>query len=413
MPAESSPQPPTSDPLAFNRIQSIDIFRGLTMMLMIFVNDLSSVHGLPRWTYHAHPNEDYMTYVDMVFPAFLFIVGMALPLAMESRMRKDPSLLHLIGHIIERTLALFLLGLILANVDLGNQAEMHGLNPNLWGVLSLLGAGLFYAVYPRNSTRTGLFRAMRFGGLLLLIAMAVLFRRVTRHGDIAWISFAYGEILGLIGSTYLAVSMLYLATRRWTWAPLAWFCLLLAFCCAVAAKWILFPMHVSLWAWPLGDGSMATIAMAGVLLATLLFGSHRAQPHSALSRHVIALAFATFALLAGYLLVPLGISKVRGTPTWALWSIGPSVLLATLLHWLCDLRQKTAWAAFVRSAGTNTLLTYLLPDTLYFAIAATGTLWLRQHLSFGWPGVARACLFTGLMLLLSTGLTRVRIRLQL
>ena len=58
------------------RVVSIDIFRGLTMAMMIFVNDLSDVHGLSKWTYHMPANVDAMTYVDMVFPAFLFLVGM-------------------------------------------------------------------------------------------------------------------------------------------------------------------------------------------------------------------------------------------------------------------------------------------------------------------------------------------------
>jgi hypothetical protein len=52
------------------RVASIDIFRGLAMMVMIFVNDLAEVHGLPWWTYHAHAQQDVMTYVDVVFPFF-------------------------------------------------------------------------------------------------------------------------------------------------------------------------------------------------------------------------------------------------------------------------------------------------------------------------------------------------------
>ena len=58
-----------------SRILSIDIFRGLTILVMIFVNDLAEVKGLPWWTYHLPGNVNGMTYVDMVFPFFLFIVG--------------------------------------------------------------------------------------------------------------------------------------------------------------------------------------------------------------------------------------------------------------------------------------------------------------------------------------------------
>ena len=39
---------------ASTRIVSIDIFRGLTIAVMIFVNELAEIRGLPWWTYHAH-----------------------------------------------------------------------------------------------------------------------------------------------------------------------------------------------------------------------------------------------------------------------------------------------------------------------------------------------------------------------
>lgn len=54
------------------RVASIDVQRGLTMMVMVFVNELAGVRGLAWWTYHAKADVDAMTYVDMVFPFFLF-----------------------------------------------------------------------------------------------------------------------------------------------------------------------------------------------------------------------------------------------------------------------------------------------------------------------------------------------------
>ena len=77
--------PSTSGTIAAPRVVSIDIFRGLTMAVMIFVNELSGVRGLPWWTYHALADVDVMTYVDMVFPFFLFSVGMSLPLSVSQR----------------------------------------------------------------------------------------------------------------------------------------------------------------------------------------------------------------------------------------------------------------------------------------------------------------------------------------
>ena len=82
---------PTTVSAPTGRIASIDVFRGLTMMVMIFVNDLSDVRGLPWWTYHAHMQWNVMTYVDMVFPFFLFIVGMSMPIAIAGRLKRNPS----------------------------------------------------------------------------------------------------------------------------------------------------------------------------------------------------------------------------------------------------------------------------------------------------------------------------------
>ncbi len=404
---------PSSDPIAYDRILSIDIFRGLTMLLMIFVNDLSSVKGLPRWTYHAHTNEDFMTYVDMVFPAFLFILGMALPLAIERRLRKDPSLLHLIGHVALRSVALLVFGLILANTDAGSSALMHGLNTYVWGLLALLGAILLWAVYPRGSRRSTLFRVMRFSGVALILLMAILFRRVTRSGHVAWIDFSYPEILGLIGLTYLCVSLLYLLTRRWSWAPFLWFVALILFCCASAGKLLLFPDHTSMWVWPPSNGSMAAIAMAGVFTSTLFFGALSERLHTPNRRIAAATDFALLTAAAGLLAVPLGISKNRGTPTWSLWSVAASILVFTLLYWVCDVHRRSAWANFIRPAGSNTLLTYLVPDLYYFTVAATATTWFRTHFAFGFPGVLRACITTAALLAVAALLTRARIRLQL
>src|SRR5271167_2728 len=99
------------------RLASIDIFRGLTMTLMIYVNEQSEVRGLPWWNYHMKANIDAMTYVDMVFPFFLFIVGLSLPIAIASRLKRNPSFPALWMHVALRTASLMTLGLILTNAD--------------------------------------------------------------------------------------------------------------------------------------------------------------------------------------------------------------------------------------------------------------------------------------------------------
>jgi hypothetical protein len=73
------------------RINSIDVFRGLTIFAMIFVNDLAGVRDIPAWLKHVPPDQDGMTFVDVVFPAFLFIVGMAIPFSFNKRLKEGYS----------------------------------------------------------------------------------------------------------------------------------------------------------------------------------------------------------------------------------------------------------------------------------------------------------------------------------
>jgi heparan-alpha-glucosaminide N-acetyltransferase len=395
-----------------NRVASIDIFRGLTMTLMIFVNELAAIKGLPWWNYHALAKVDAMTYVDMVFPAFLFILGMTVPIALEHRLRKIPSMPALWLHVILRTIALVVLGLILANAELGSHSLM-GIDPMLWTIFALIGAVLYWNVYSGSKRHQTLFKILKFSGLALMVAMFAIFRRATPDGHAAWISTSYPEILGLLGYTYLAVSILYIATRRWRWAPPVWFIVMTVLCIASTAKWILFLHAVPLYLWPFGNGAMASIALAGVVTSGIFVDNHGSQWKTPRQKSVVAISFASITLFCGWLLTSLGISKIRATPTWCLYSIGCSVLLFTLLYWICDVRRAVRWAAFTRPAGENTLLTYLLPDLYFFIASACGFTYFAEHANSGIPGVLRCLIFTALILALAALLTRWKLRLQI
>jgi|SRR6187402_1581693 len=398
-------------PLAPQRILSLDIFRGLNIALMIFVNELAEVKGLPWWTYHAPGKVDVMTYVDMVFPGFLFILGMAIPLALNARIRKGDSPSTLLGYIALRSAALLVLGIILANGGRGNPALMYGLGKYAWGLLALFAAILIWLVYPKTTDkfRCNLYRGLRTAGFVLLVVLAFLYRRTARDGSVGWFSYGYPEILGLIGYTYFSVSLLYLTTRRWLWAPAAWFLAMTAFCIVNTAHWIHF--DPPWYEFPIVNGSMASIAFAGITLTTIFF----LEPKFATFRQkaIPSLIFAVITLIAARLLHPLGISKIRATPTWCLYTIGACILLFTLLYYVCDVKRHSKWAFFVKSAGSNTLLTYLLPDIWFYILAATGVTWFGTHFAYGWPGVVRALVFTAVMLLVSELLTRMKLRLQL
>jgi predicted acyltransferase len=391
------------------RIASIDVFRGLTMMVMVFVNDLSGVRGLPWWTYHAHMEWNAMTYVDMVFPFFLFIVGMSMPIAIAGRLKRNPSYFALWQHILSRSIGLIVLGLILANASKGDPVRM-GLSTDAWALLGLTGAILFWLVPDRNTRHARIFLGLRIVGFLMIVGVFAIFRRTTQ-GAAAWIDFSYPEILGLIGFAYFSVALLYVFTRRWLWAPLGWFVALTAFCALKTAHIIHLSGHYLQYYWPFGGGASASIVMAGVVTSIIFLGKHRWQTLS--QKMWLALGFAVATLAAAWIMAPLGISKIRATPTWCLVSVGASVLCFMLLYWVCDVKRKTGWAFFAKPAGENTLLTYLLPDIYYFLFSLIGFSFLDRYFRDGASGVIGAILFTFAILAVSAVLTRMRIRLQL
>lgn len=387
------------------RVLSIDIFRGLTMLVMIFVNDLAGVKGLPWWNYHLPRGINGITYVDVVFPAFLFIVGMAIPLAVERRLEKDPSMCRLWKHILLRFAALAVLGVFIANWSKLDPA-LAGISKRLWSLTGFAGAILLWNAYPPCTKHERLFKLMRWTGFAMLFAMLAVFRRSTPDGQSAWLDFGYWEILGLIARTYLAVCILYVSLRKITWAPAALLTALCALNVITRTGWTDFPRGIPFWFWPFGRGDLASITMAGIVASQIFL-----NPASTFARKArLGLAYAATLFLAGWMLTGFGIAKLGSTPTWCLWSASISAALFLLLYWIVDVARRTRWAEFMRPAGSNTLLTYLVPDIWY---AAFGSLHLGALTRYGWPGAVKSTVFTAIILVLAAVLTRFKLRMQL
>src|SRR3954469_9583380 len=99
------------------RLLSIDVFRAVTMLLMIFVNDVSGVKNIPEWIEHVDAKADGLGFADTIFPAFLFIVGLSLPLAIKSRMNKGATFITIALYIITRSFALIVMGFFHVNLE--------------------------------------------------------------------------------------------------------------------------------------------------------------------------------------------------------------------------------------------------------------------------------------------------------
>ncbi len=189
------------------RILSIDIMRGLTLFLMLFVNDLY-VPGVPTWLVHTTQGVDGMGLADWVFPGFLFMVGISIPFAFKAREKKNESTPQLLLHIVLRTISLLIIGVFMVNASENFNAELTGMNRTLWIVSGYVAIFLIWNNYPEESK----LRYLKYVGIALLIFLAVVFRGGTVENP-TFIQKSWWGILGLIGWGYLAAAVTYLCFK--------------------------------------------------------------------------------------------------------------------------------------------------------------------------------------------------------
>ena len=394
--AESSP--------AAKRVVSIDIFRGLNILLMIFVNNVAEVKGLPWWTYHRG-DINGMTYVDMVFPGFLFLMGMSIPLALDARAARGQSKAQIWGHIIVRSLSLLALGLFIANATHVDARYTH-MSQAWWTVLGLLAIALAWVRFPGEERRKVLYRIIRYTGLAMLAVLFLLFRRVTPEGQPARLDLSYVEILGLLGWAYFLVSTVYLLFAKRYKILAAAFAIMVALNTLSTLGWWSW-MNWGPLAWNPFEAGLSSMTMAGVLASLVIIGNTVAPTF----RKKAWWIFWAAAMLAavGFAMQPLGISKNRDTPTWCLYCTAANLLIALLLLWIADMKGWKSWASFAKPAGENPLLPYMLA---YIPFLLPQLHWLATMGTSGLWGVVKSALLTVLMLVISMLLMRFGVRLR-
>ncbi len=109
-PVTEIPVTPSREATAPQRLFSLDIFRGATIAAMILVNNPGN--DFP-YAPLEHSKWNGWTPTDLIFPFFLFIVGVSLTLSFRSRMRRGESRRTLLLHSLRRSAIIFLIGLFL------------------------------------------------------------------------------------------------------------------------------------------------------------------------------------------------------------------------------------------------------------------------------------------------------------
>ena len=102
---------------------AIDLLRGLTICFMIMVNDNGS--DAAYW-FMKHAEWNGFTPTDLVFPTFLLLVGVSTVLSTAKRLEQGASKLSLWGHVVRRSVILFLLGLVIALMRLSSFPPVRG-----------------------------------------------------------------------------------------------------------------------------------------------------------------------------------------------------------------------------------------------------------------------------------------------
>jgi predicted acyltransferase len=111
----------TPEPGAPPRLVSVDVLRGLTVAAMVLVNNPGSWRHV-YWPLR-HAEWHGFTPTDMVFPFFLFIVGVSIPLALGARLEQGGR--GVIGRVLRRSAAIFALGLLLHALPLFHLATLR------------------------------------------------------------------------------------------------------------------------------------------------------------------------------------------------------------------------------------------------------------------------------------------------
>ncbi|MBN2279342.1 MAG: DUF5009 domain-containing protein [Candidatus Marinimicrobia bacterium] len=169
------------------RAHNLDALRGFAILTMV-LSGVIPYSTLPAWMYHAQvppptrifdPSIPGITWVDLVFPFFLFALGAALPIALNKRIEKGKLNFSLFTYILERT---FLLGFF---AIFSRHMRPYVINTGIFStphfsdwLWAILGFALMFAIFLRLPKQIpNLYQhIVKYSGLLLAIALMFLIK---------------------------------------------------------------------------------------------------------------------------------------------------------------------------------------------------------------------------------------------
>jgi heparan-alpha-glucosaminide N-acetyltransferase len=384
------------------RLLSIDVLRAITMFLMIFVNESAGLKNVPLWLGHAQASADGMGFADIIFPAFLFIVGLSLPFAINNKLKKEEPFVEILIYIFSRSAALLIMGFFHVNLEDYSTAAL--LPKAVWGITITVSFFLIWLDYPETMNRTKKYLLMATG-ILLLILMAALYKGGSPEAPV-WMKPSWWGILGIIGWSYLVCAVLFLLSRGRLSLLLIFWMIFAVINIAVHAGML----HLKIWL--IGDGAAVCLTMGGIIISGL-YG--RLVTTGKTQRLWVMMTLLGIALIvAGLMIRPFagGISKIHSTPAWVMICSGITVICFELAIYLIDVCGRRDWFNWIAPAGTSTLTCYLLP---YFLVFIMHLLDLKYSpfLNEGPVGLIRCFAISFVLIILVGKMEKRRIRLKI
>ncbi len=322
----TSASPAQAGPAA--RMVSLDVFRGLTIAGMILVND-PGTWGAIYWPLD-HAEWNGWTPTDLVFPFFLFIVGVSMTLSFASRLRRGITRSRLARHVVIRGLAIFAVGLFLNAFP-----HPHWATLRYTGVLQRIGvcyllAGLFVLLTARRADAEGF--AANVGAIaaaiaVLLVGYWALMRFVPVPG--------YG-----VGNLTPEGNLAAWIDRRLMWHHL----------------WK--PM------WD-PEGFLSTLPAIATALSGVLVGEWLRTARDARRRIAGLMGVGVAAMIAGRLLhYVFAINKNLWTSTYVIFTSGFAMILLAACMWIVDVKGWKKWAWPFLVFGSNAIAAFFFATLL-------------------------------------------------
>ncbi|HRD43815.1 MAG TPA: DUF5009 domain-containing protein, partial [Ferruginibacter sp.] len=354
--------------------------------------------------------EDGMGLADTVFPAFLFVVGMSIPLAVANRRSKGDTNTRVLTHILLRSIALLVMGVWLVNGESINEAAT-GIKRVVWNMICW---GCFIILWNSWTDKINkqMLTALKVIAVIVLIFLAWMYRGDGFDGTVIHFEHQWWGILGLIGWAYLISAIVYtLSGNRLSVIIAAWIFFNIL-CMGSHSGWFLeIPFLRTIFA-PFGDGAMPAFVTGGIL-TTMIFLNYRARGENG-KIFIILFLFAALLIAGGLYLRQFwgGISKIRATPSWVFICSGITIILFLAIYWIADMNGKVKWFKIIKPAGTNTLTCYMLPYYAYAIVVLMG-LSLPAALLDADVGLIKSFLFAFLMVILTGVFGKWGLRLKL